>query len=708
MNPSSIQFDRFQFSSKSVRRQRRSAPLGRGRSLALESLEGRLLMAADFGDAPAPYPTLLAENGARHEAMGPLLGGTRDSEEDGAHSAAADGDGADDDGVTFGRLRAGALDAEAIVSVQNAAAGARLDAWIDFNGDGNWGGPGEQIANHLAVANGQNTVAFDIPSPAVSGTVFARFRLSTAGQLGPGDAAADGEVEDYAVTIDPPRAVSGSFSNEQVISAAADQAHSVFAADVDGDGDMDVLSASFTDDKIAWYENNGSQSFTPHTISTQANGARSVFAIDLDGDGDMDVLSASETDNKIAWYENDGNQMFTEREIFSGGNGAKSVSAADVDGDGDIDVLSAGASRVRWYVNDGSQSFTVRLLPAVSGAYGLDPADVDGDGDMDVMFTSIDAELDLVGWFENDGNQTFTQRTISDSFQGSRSVVAVDVDGDGDMDAVAASADTNSVAWFQNDGNQTFSIRMLSNTANMAWGVFAGDVDGDADVDILAASALDDKILLFVNNGSELFANRTIATSADGARGVFAADVDGDGDLDILSASSADDSVAWYENRGSGGDYDGDGDVDGGDFLVWQAALGSTVTPPGTGADGNENGTVDAPDLALVRFNFGEVAAAGGGLPGGFGIVALAEGPTLPSGSFLTADLFVEPEAAAAVAPSETQAAESPARAASSTARDAALTTWSDGELADRDEWDDKPAEEDPDVWWTDSALAVE
>jgi hypothetical protein len=56
---------------------------------------------------------------------------------------------------------------------------------------------------------------------------------------------------------------------------------------------MDVLSASFSDNKIAWYENNGSQSFTPHTISTAAFGATSVFAADLDGDGDLDVLSAS-------------------------------------------------------------------------------------------------------------------------------------------------------------------------------------------------------------------------------------------------------------------------------------------------------------------------------------------------------------------------------------------------------------------------------
>ena len=75
---------------------------------------------------------------------------------------------------------------------------------------------------------------------------------------------------------------------------------------MDGDGDLDVLSASYADDKIAWYENtDGDGSFgSEQVISTAANGATSVFAADVDGDGDLDVLSASYRDDKIAWYEN--------------------------------------------------------------------------------------------------------------------------------------------------------------------------------------------------------------------------------------------------------------------------------------------------------------------------------------------------------------------------------------------------------------------
>ena len=85
--------------------------------------------------------------------------------------------------------------------------------------------------------------------------------------------------------------------------------------------------------------------FTEHAISTSADGALSVYAADVDGDGDMDVLSASEDDSKIAWYENDGSENFTEHAISTSALYAQSVYAADLDGDGDMDVLSASSSR---------------------------------------------------------------------------------------------------------------------------------------------------------------------------------------------------------------------------------------------------------------------------------------------------------------------------------------------------------------------------
>jgi hypothetical protein len=104
---------------------------------------------------------------------------------------------------------------------------------------------------------------------------------------------------------------------------------------------MDVLSSSFNDNKIAWYENDGTGNFGSQiVISTAASGASSVYATDMDGDGDMDVLSASWTDNKIAWYENtDGAGTFGAQNVISTvAMNASSVYATDMDGDGDMDV----------------------------------------------------------------------------------------------------------------------------------------------------------------------------------------------------------------------------------------------------------------------------------------------------------------------------------------------------------------------------------
>ena len=90
-----------------------------------------------------------------------------------------------------------------------------------------------------------------------------------------------------------------------------------------------LLSASTDDDMIAWYENDGVQSFTERIITTLAHGdsycqnsggkgkCSSVYAIDVDGDGDVDPLSASWADDTIAWYENDGTRT-TERNLSRG------------------------------------------------------------------------------------------------------------------------------------------------------------------------------------------------------------------------------------------------------------------------------------------------------------------------------------------------------------------------------------------------------
>ena len=186
------------------------------------------------------------------------------------------------------------------------------------------------------------------------------------------------------------------------ITTSADGAQSVYAIDIDGDGDIDVLSASFNDDKIAWYENDGNENFSPHTISISSDFAYSVFAIDMDGDGDIDVLSARRGDYKTTWYENDGIENFAEHTIDSLSQQPQSVYAIDMDGDGDIDVLSATEDKIAWYKNDGFQNFQLYTISTnVDFATSVYAIDMDGDGDIDVL--SASADDDKIAWYRKDG-----------------------------------------------------------------------------------------------------------------------------------------------------------------------------------------------------------------------------------------------------------------------------------------------------------------
>jgi ELWxxDGT repeat protein len=157
----------------------------------------------DFGDAPAHYAASPTDGAASHVPIGPLLGSARDTEFQRQSQASAFGDdndaeGDDEDGVSFGAgLEAGA---NATFTV-TASAAAKLDAWIDFNADGDWNDDGEQVFSSEALNAGNNVYSVAVPADAAHGSTFARFRLSSSGGLSTTGRADDGEVEDHQVGI---------------------------------------------------------------------------------------------------------------------------------------------------------------------------------------------------------------------------------------------------------------------------------------------------------------------------------------------------------------------------------------------------------------------------------------------------------------------------------------------------------------------------
>jgi hypothetical protein len=158
----------------------------------------------DFGDAPDPtYPTLLANNGARHKVAARMyLGSSVDVEANGQphpNALGDDNDGNDDeDGVVFtSALMPGQW---ATIDV-NANVQGYLDAWVDFGGDGGWTEPADHIFAAQPLNAGINPLSFWVPFGARPGNTFARFRFSSVGGLWHVGLAPNGEVEDYEVEI---------------------------------------------------------------------------------------------------------------------------------------------------------------------------------------------------------------------------------------------------------------------------------------------------------------------------------------------------------------------------------------------------------------------------------------------------------------------------------------------------------------------------
>lgn len=172
----------------------------------------------DFGDAPDPtYPTLLASNGARHTIRDPadsdgyhyFMGAGVDLEADGFPTAGATGDDTnntdDEDGVTFTSALVPGTTAGVDVLITEVWSGGGpryLNAWVDFNQDGDWADAGERIINGAIVIVGINSYIFPVPAGAVPGTTYARFRTNLNTQFPSYDGLEEnGEVEDHIVAI---------------------------------------------------------------------------------------------------------------------------------------------------------------------------------------------------------------------------------------------------------------------------------------------------------------------------------------------------------------------------------------------------------------------------------------------------------------------------------------------------------------------------
>ena len=448
-------------------------------------------VSVDFGDAPPPYPTRAVNRGGAHYAVGPQLGAARDGEENGLASVIGEGDdrrGVDDeDGIAFGRVQVGGLGEEVFVEVKHAPAGACLDAWIDFNEDGSWGGVGERISAHSRVTNGTNLITFSVPAHTRPGAKYSRFRLSTEGGCGPSGFAADGEVEDHVLVIYPPERGLGSFAQKRILNVHSDSALGAAAVDLDQDGDMDFVLSLGEERSIVWLENNGELDFTRRLISDFTYGYRCIKVVDVDSDGDRDVLSVLPVADSIFWHENDGKEVFTTHGIVTNFNLPLYADLVDMDGDGDLDILTDGKQSLAWLVNNGRQEYHLTEVLNNPGrrVYRARVLDCDKDGDLDIRASLAEGGSVLL---RNNGGDFIEEETLAKEDSPFVLFQHADIDGDWDLDIVFQLKDGR-IGWRESIEEHRYKDWVIDSLSNRVSLLQPVDLDGDRDLDIVVVDS---------------------------------------------------------------------------------------------------------------------------------------------------------------------------------------------------------------------------
>ncbi len=366
----------------------------------------------------------------------------------------------------------------------------------------------------------------------------------------------DTDIECYN---DPSNVSLRNINIEHIVDGDFNEARSVCSADIDGDGDMDVLAAAGEADDITWWENvDGSgTSWIEHTVDGEFDGAYSVYSADINGDGDMDVLGAARFANDITWWENvDGTgTSWTEHVVDGFFDWAWSVYSADINGDGYMDVLGAAwlADDITWWENvDGSGNSWIEhtVDGDFNAAISVYSADVNGDGDMDVLGAANFAN-DITWWENVDGTGTsWTEHAVEGAFNEAISVFSADINGDGYMDILGAAENaSDNIVWWENvDGSGTSWIaHCVSWQFNSAKAVYSADVDGDGYMDVLGAGISHGVVWWENDDGSGTSWTWHTLLEPGSPYSVYSSDIDGDGCLDILGAFEASDDVFWWD-----------------------------------------------------------------------------------------------------------------------------------------------------------------